>query len=58
MKIKILMSCAGPAFSFRAGKMVDIDVATAKDLIRASYAEEVPDGKGNSSAGKRTGKSG
>lgn len=56
MKIKILTSCASPKFSFSAGDAVDVDDVTAKDLIRAGHAEEVPDGKGNNSTGKRAGK--
>lgn len=55
MKIKISASCAGPNFSFRAGEAVDVDAATAKDLIRAGYAEVVkeakPHGKGDSPPG-------
>lgn len=41
MKIKILMSCAGLKFSFSAGETVDVDDATAKDLIRAGHAKAV-----------------
>lgn len=58
MRIKILTCCAGPNFSFRTGDVADVGDATAKDLIRAGYAEEVPDGKSNNPTGKRAGKSG
>lgn len=59
MKIKILTSCAGPKFSFRAGVVADVDDATAKDLIRAGHAKEAKaDGKGNNSAVGGAGKSG
>ncbi len=74
MKIKILMSCASPKFSFAVGEVVETDDATAKDLIRAGYAKAVdgkqnsqpadpvkevkPSGKGDNAAGGGTGKPG
>lgn len=56
MKIKILTSCAGLKFSFSAGETIEVDDATAKDLIRAGHAEEVKArGKGSNSADGGTG---
>lgn len=57
MKIKILTSCAGLDFSFSAGEIVEADSKTAKDLIRAGYAEEVKaNGKSNNPSGGGAGK--
>lgn len=57
MKIKILMCCSGPEFSFVAGETADADDATAKDLIRAGYAQEVKaNGKSDNASGGGTSK--
>ncbi|MDK3017620.1 hypothetical protein [Pseudodonghicola flavimaris] len=39
MKIKILVSCAGPAGSFAANQEPTVADAVGADLIRAGYAE-------------------
>lgn len=43
MKIIITQGCAGPAGSFSVGQKPDLDDAIAADLVRAGYAEPVPD---------------
>jgi hypothetical protein len=41
MKLKILTSCSGLAFSFAEGETVETTADIGKDLIKAGYAEEV-----------------
>ena len=41
MNIKILTSCSGLDFSYAEGETVDANAETAKDLIKAGYAEEI-----------------
>lgn len=39
MRVKILRSVAGLAFSFQEGQVVELDDGLAADLIRARHAE-------------------
>ena len=54
MKIKILTSCAGIKFSYVAGQMVDASDRTARDLIKAGYAENVKESESNKPSGGKT----
>ena len=45
MKIQILKSCSGMAFSFYEGEVVEVPAVLGKDLVTAGLAREVKSGR-------------
>ena len=41
MKIKILIGCSGPAFSFSQGETAEVSAELGRDLIDGGLAEEI-----------------
>ena len=54
MKVKLLVSMAGPAVAHNAGDEIDVDDATAKRFIERNIAEPVASKTAKETAAKKT----
>ena len=54
MKVKLLVSMAGPAVAHNAGDEIDVDDATARRFIERNIAEPVASKTAKETAAKKT----
>ena len=54
MKVKLLVSMAGPAVAHNAGDEIDVDDATAQRFIERNIAEPVASKSAKETAAKKT----
>ena len=54
MKVKLLVSMAGPAVAHNAGDEIDVDNATAQRFIERNIAEPVASKTAKETAAKKT----
>lgn len=54
MKVKLLVSIAGPAVAHNAGDEIDVDDATAQRFIERNIAEPVASKTAKETAAKKT----
>jgi|TARA_B110000003_G_C16499579_1_gene476845 hypothetical protein len=54
MKVKLLVSMAGPAVAHNAGDEIDVDDATAQRFIERNIAEPVASKTAKETAAKKT----
>ena len=54
MKVKLLVSMAGPTAAHNAGDEIDVDDATAKRFIESNMAEPIPSKATKETAIKKT----